>query len=206
MSTWVNLPLTLLGKEVRLVSLNESHIAELEILAQDKRIWEFYPYDLTNKVRFLNVFKNTLIEMEKGSQVAFVIIQISDNKIIGSTRLLDLDQRHRKLEIGSTWLVPDYWGTSINLECKLLLLTFCFEELNTIRVQLKTDERNIRSRTAIQKIGGQFEGILRNEMIRDDKTYRNSAFYSLIESEWEINKKNLSDLLMLKRGTTNIST
>ena len=105
---------------------------------------------------------------------------------------------HKKLEIGSTWLHPDYWGTEINFECKLLLLTYCFEALHTIRVQLKTDENNIRSRKAIQKIGGQFEGIFRNDMIRDNNTKRNSAYFSIIDEEWEDNKLKLTELYETK--------
>ncbi len=97
---------------------------------------------------------------------------------------MDIQPNHKKLEIGWTWLHPDYWGTEVNLECKLLLLTYCFEELKTYRVQFKTDENNIRSRKAIEKIGGKFEGILRHDMIRDNGTKRNSAYFSIIDSEW----------------------
>jgi RimJ/RimL family protein N-acetyltransferase len=81
----------------------------------------------------------------------------------------------------------------VNLECKLLLLEFCFEELNAIRVQLKTDENNIRSQKAIRKIGAQYEGVLRNDWIRDNGTIRNSVYFSIISSEWkEVNIKLLA--------------
>ena len=122
-------------------------------------------------------------EKEKETQFPFVIYHKVHKKIIGATRFLDIQAQHKKLEIGWTWLHPNYWGTTVNLECKLLLLTYCFEKLNAIRVQFKTDENNIRSRKAIEKIGGKFEGILRNDMLRDNGTKRNSAYYSIIDSE-----------------------
>ena len=89
----------------------------------------------------------------------------------------------------------------MNLECKLLLLQYCFENLQTVRVQLKTDENNLRSRKAIEKIGGQFEGILRNDMIRDNntRTRRNSAYYSIIAEEWSIIKLKLERLYEMKK-------
>ena len=99
------------------------------------------------------------MERGNGTQFPFIIFHKLENRIIGSTRFLDIQEKHLKLEIGWTWLDPNYWGTAINLECKLLLLTFCFETLKTTRVQFKTDENNLRSRKAIEKIGGQFEGI-----------------------------------------------
>jgi RimJ/RimL family protein N-acetyltransferase len=104
---------------------------------------------------------------------------------------MDIQHKHKKLEIGTTWLHPDHWGTVINFECKLLLLTYAFETLRALRVQFKTDENNIRSRKAIEKVGGRFEGILRNDMLRDNGTRRNSAYFSIIEEEWSGVKKML---------------
>jgi RimJ/RimL family protein N-acetyltransferase len=201
MTNWVKYPTTLEGQSVNLISLTENHLPELGELAKDKRIWEFFPYDASDINRFMTLYKTAILEREKGTQFPFVIFHKKQEKIIGSTRYLDIQKQHRKLEIGGTWLKPDYWGTGINLECKLLLLTHCFEGLKTVRVQLKTDEKNVRSRKAIEKIGGQFEGILRNEIIRDNYTKRNSAFYSIIEEEWTIQKQILSELVSAKNRT-----
>ena len=98
---------------------------------------------------------------------------------------------------------PDYWATAINYECKLLLLTFCFEKLQAVRVQLKTDEHNWRSRKAIEKIGARYEGILRHDMIRENGTIRNSAYFSIIDSEWPETKQQLQHKLTLKRDEQN---
>lgn len=202
MTNWIGYPLTLQGQTVDLLSLEEMHFAELETLAKDKRIWEFYPFDGSDPGTFLNVFNTAITEREKGNQFPFVILHKRENRIIGSTRFLDIQVKHKKLEIGSTWLHPDYWATEINLECKLLLLTYCFENLHAVRVQLKTDENNLRSRKAIEKIGGRFEGILRNDMIRDNGTKRNSAYYSVIDEEWKEKKLKLTGLYQMKRNAS----
>ena len=89
-----------------------------------------------------------------------------------------------KLEIGWTWSNPAFWLTGHNRECKLLLLTYCFETLGAIRVQFLTDEINTRSRRALEGMGCTMEGILRNERIKDNGGYRNSVVFSVIDSEW----------------------
>lgn len=201
MSTWINLFTKLTGQTVDLLPLNKEHFSVLENLAKDKQIWEFYTYDCSDTNTFLNFFNTAFIERDNGSQYPFVIFHKQQNKIIGSTRFIDIQPKHKKLEIGTTWLHPDYWGTALNFECKLLLLTFCFENLNAHRVQLKTDVLNVRSRKAIEKIGGQFEGILRNDMLRDNNTKRNSAYYSFIDDEWEEKKIKLTALFLSKLNT-----
>lgn len=191
MSHWITYPKTLTGKVVDLISLNKSHFAELETLAREKKIWEFYAYDGSNPDKFTSIFTTACLEQKRGTQFPFVVFHKMEKRIIGSTRFLDIQPAHKKLEIGSTWLHPDYWGTAVNIECKLLLLTYCFETLQTLRVQFKTDENNTRSRKAIEKIGGQFEGILRNDILRDNGTNRNSAYYSIVSNEWKEKKTNL---------------
>jgi RimJ/RimL family protein N-acetyltransferase len=199
MDNWITYPFKLSGEFVDLIALEIKHFSALELLAKDKRIWEFYSRDGSDPDNFLSIFTDALIEREKGNQFPFAIFHRQEQKIVGSTRFLDIQPKHKKLEIGWTWLHPDYWASEVNLECKILLLTYCFEQLMTVRVQLKTDENNQRSRKAIEKIGGQFEGILRNDMIRDNHTYRNSAYYSIIEGEWTDKKKALIEQLTAKK-------
>lgn len=193
--TWIQHPVSLLGKTVSLLPLDESYFETLISLSKDQRIWQHYAIDGSNRQKLKSSLEMALSERENGKQYPFVITLKKENQTVGSTRFLDIQPIHKKIEIGWTWLYPDYWGTSINLECKLLLLTYCFEELEAKRMQLKTDENNIRSRKAIEKIGGVFEGILRNDMIRDNGTNRNSAYYSIIDSEWEKIKFYLMKLL-----------
>lgn len=196
---WIKSNTVLKGELVELIPLEEIHFAELQDLAKEKKIWEFYPYDCENPTRFREILYLALKERDKGNQFPFVIFHKNENRIIGSTRLIEIEPQNRKLEIGWTWLHPKYWATAINLECKMLLLAFCFEYLKVIRVQLKTNEKNIRSQKAITKIGGKFEGILRHHMIADNGIFRNTAYYSIINTEWENAKKNLKELLQNKK-------
>jgi len=151
MANWIDRSTVLSGQVVDLIPLENEHFAELEKLSKDKRIWEFYIFEWYDSEKFLDVLKSAIVEKEKGTQFPFIIYHKPEKKIIGSTRFLEIQPLHRKLEIGWTWLHSDYWGTEVNLECKLLLMTFCFENLHAIRVQLKTDENNLRSRKAIEK-------------------------------------------------------
>ena|SRR6218665_1697638 len=196
---WIDANTTLSGECVELLPLEEKHFPGLAALAANQRIWEFLPINMSSEAHVLAALKAGIAEREKGTQFPFVIFHKGHKKIIGSTRLLDLQPAHRRAEIGWTWLHPDYWATEVNFECKLLLLSFCFEKLKAIRVYLKTDENNLRSRKAIEKIGGRFEGILRQDMIRYNGTYRNSAYYSIIDTEWPEQKPKLKALFDQKK-------
>lgn len=200
---WIDRNTSLVGEIIKLVPMDEFHFEELASIAKEKRIWEFISVDMSSTQKCFQVFSNAIFEREKGTQFPFVIYHQHDNKIIGSTRLMNIEPKHLKLEIGWTWLHPDYWATAVNLESKLLLLIFCFEELKAIRVQLKTDENNIRSQKAIRKIGAQFEGVLRNDWIRDNGTIRSSAYFSIIDSEWKSVSCKLLALLTKKLNEQN---
>ena len=199
MQYWIANNTVLEGGSVMLLPLEKEHFQELVQISKDERIWEFYIFDCMETERFLQFLQIGLDGRELGIQFPFVIYHKKTQRLIGNTRFWNINQPHRKLEIGSTWLIPEFWGTEVNLECKLLLLTHCFEVLKTSRVMLRTDEKNIRSQKAIQKIGGQYEGIIRNDMIRDNQTKRNSAYFGLIEEDWTEIKANLMALLEVKR-------
>lgn len=189
--SWIKHPTILHGRNVDLLPLEESHFEELSLLAKDDRIWELYQSDCTDTNTFYSVYQDALLEREKGNCYPFVIVSKATGKLVGSTRFHTIKPKDRKVEIGYTWLHPDYWATGINTECKFLLLTFCFETLGTIRVQFQANEINMRSRKAIEKLGAQFEGVLRKDKIRDNGIVRNSAYYSIIDDEWEEVKINL---------------
>ena len=204
MSTpWINHPITLSGHLVELRPLEENHFGELFKAASDKRIWEFYTGDWSVHKRFIQIYYGALDQREKGNEYPFVVYYKPSQSIIGSTRLLDIVPYDRRLEIGGTWLMPEYWATAVNLDCKFALLTFCFETLLTNRVQLKTQHDNIRSAKAIQKIGGIYEGVIREHMLKDDGTYRSSAYFSILRSEWPEVKKELHQKLLEKMNTSN---
>lgn len=187
--------LTLTGERLALLPLDELHFPELLALASDQRIWEFYTVNGGNPQRLLQCLYQGIEARDKGTEFPFIIVDLRSDRIIGSTRYLFITPEHKKLEIGWTWFHPDYWATGLNTESKYLLLRHCFEELNLYRVQWQTDEINMRSRKAIEKIGGKFEGILRNFYIRDNGTHRHSAFFAMTDSDWPEAKKNLQNLL-----------
>ena len=198
---WIEHPTALNGQTIDLLPLEENHFNELLEAASDKKIWEFYVGDWSVPDTFRKVYSASLTLREAGSEYPFVIFHKPTRRIIGSTRLMDIVPYDKRLEIGGTWLIPEYWSTAVNFDCKLALLTFCFETLNTQRVQLKTQHDNIRSRKAIEKIGGVYEGIIREHMLKDDGTYRSSAYFSILKDEWPAVKPRLQSLLDSKLKT-----
>ena len=117
-------------------------------------------------------------------EVPFVTVEQSSGRVIGSTRYLNIDPYHRRLEIGYTWVGPQWQRTAVNSEAKLLQLTDAFERLGAFRVEFKTDSLNDKSRNALLGIGATFEGIFRNHMLTDSGRHRHSAYYSIIADEW----------------------
>ena len=153
-------------------------------------IWSYLTVTLETPEDVRKYVSTALINKEKGIEFPFVIINPKTNEIIGSTRLMDINEKHNRLEIGSTWLTPAYWRTAVNTNCKYLLLQYCFEILHLNRVQIKTDHANNRSQKAIERIGAKYEGILRNHMIRKDGTVRDTMMYSVTNEDWfEVEKK-----------------
>jgi len=191
---WIEYPLVLDGNTIRLVSLETSHYDALFELAKDKRLWEHIPTDCSDRKTFNKVYNSALEQRLKGNHYPFVI-QNKRGELIGSTRFFEIFPEDKKLEIGWTWIIQKYWGTVVNLECKLLLLSYCFEKLGIRRVQIKTDANNVRSRKAIEKIGGHFEGILRKDKIKSNGESRSAAYYSIIDEEWVDKKRNLELLI-----------
>lgn len=196
---WIPYPLILKGETVTLIPLEQEHLEELYSASTDKELWKLVPSDCSERATFFSNYSYALEARVNGTQYPFVILDNRTNKIIGSTRFFEIYQADKKLEIGWTWITQEYWGTTVNLECKLLLMSYCFEVLKTNRVQLKTKDTNIRSRKAIEKIGGVFEGILRKDKIQQDGTTRNAAYYSILNTEWEDAKQKIELLIEEKK-------
>ncbi len=181
---WIQHPVVLEGARVKLIPLEHDHLEALCAVAQQKEIWEYISINGADRDLLLAHLRSAMLKRSTGEQYPFTVVDKVENKIIGSTFLHNIVPQHRKLEIGWTWYDPAYWRTGYNRECKLLLLSFCFETLNAIRVQLLSAETNNRSRTAILGIGATLEGVMRNERIRSDGSFRNTAMYSIIADEW----------------------
>lgn len=192
---WIQHPVRLEGERVKLMPLERAHFEELLRAGANEKIWEFMSINGADKDRLQKHLESAVLKRGTGEQYPFTVFDTRSGAIIGSTMFHNIFPEYRKLEIGWTWYDPAYWRTGYNRECKLLLLTHCFETLKAIRVQLLTDEKNTRSRNAIEGIGARLEGIHRNERIRANGTYRNSAMYSIVDSEWNDVKRSLSERL-----------
>ncbi|HEX4208132.1 MAG TPA: GNAT family protein [Ktedonobacteraceae bacterium] len=178
-------PVVLSGRTVRLVPLRMQHASALFEVAQDQDIWAYMPARPDSSLAAMEAsIQQTLAAQQAGRELPFAIVRLEDDRVVGSTRYLDIVPQHRGLEIGWTWLGATARRTSINTECKYLLLGYAFETLGAIRVQLKTDSRNLRSQQAIERLGAIKEGTLRNHIIMPDGYYRHTVYYSIIESEW----------------------
>ncbi|WPB75622.1 GNAT family protein [Archangium violaceum] len=187
-------PVTLEGQSVRLEPLAMSHAPAL-VAVTEPGIFEHFNVVLRSLGDMETYIADTLAAAERGVERPFVIIEKETGSPVGSTRYLDIQRKHRTLEIGGTWLAKRVWRSRVNTECKYLLLRHAFEELKVMRVQLKTDRRNTRSRAAIERIGGRFEGILRQHMLVRGDVVRDSAYYGFIDSEWPEVKTRLESML-----------
>jgi RimJ/RimL family protein N-acetyltransferase len=189
-------PVVLTGKHVRLEPMTEAHIPGLAEIGVGQPFWDFMLYGrMETEADMHGWVMDILTRAEKGTDLPFTVIHLASGQIAGTTRYLNIMPRDRGLEIGGTWYGTDFRRTAVNTECKYLLLCHAFETLGAIRVQLKTDLRNERSQKAIERIGAKKEGILRNHMILPDGRYRDSVFYSILDSEWGEVKKNLFTML-----------
>ena len=181
-------PLT--GRHVRLEPLAEEHREGLRAAADDARIWQ-HTLVVARGPAFDLWFDEALTEGHAGCRIPFAVRRLRGGGLLGSTSYLDLNLKHRRVEIGSTWYVPEVWGTAVNPESKLLLLAHAFEVLGMNRVALCTDLRNERSQAAIAKLGAVREGICRAHMISQGGRIRDSVLYSIIAPEWPRVKANL---------------
>jgi RimJ/RimL family protein N-acetyltransferase len=201
MTNWIKHPLRLEGERVSLLPLEHEYFDELIDSAHEESIWTFMPIDGTDRTTLRHLLNQALLKREKGDQYPFVIFNRLTNRIIGSTSYLKINKESKSLEIGWTWYLPEVWGRGYNEECKYLLLKYCFENLDTIRVQIITWDKNLRSRKAVERIGAKFEGVLRNAVIRHDGK-RNSAYYSIIDGEWPEVKDRLLELYRTKYASS----
>ena len=185
-------PVVLLGKEVRLEPLGLIHAQGLYNRGRVEADWTHLPRSCFVDLADTRHWIDEALAVE--GQLPFAIVETAKDKVIGSTRYLNIRPEHRSLEIGWTWLGQNWQRTAINTETKLLLLSHAFEKLGCIRVEFKTDTRNERSQRALQRIGATKEGVLRNHMIVQDEFVRDSVYFSVISSEWLDVKERLERL------------
>lgn len=184
----------LTGKLIDLELIDESHREELRAIAQDKSIWTYVPYSLVGE-QFDIGFDKMLSALQSQRQVPFVVRRSTDHKVLGSTRLYDIELEFKRLRLGYTWYISEVRGTQVNPEAKCLLLQYAFENLKVIRVEFCVDSRNLRSRAAIEKLSAVQEGILRQHMTMENGYTRDTMLYSILKQEWPMVKKQLQERL-----------
>jgi RimJ/RimL family protein N-acetyltransferase len=197
---WDVLLTRLEGRVVVLEPLREAHVDALWDAGRDERIWRWFPIAPGDEDAFRRYHAHLLAQTARGESAAFATLDAESGTPVGSTSFLVLRPEHRGLEIGSTWLTPRLWGTGANAEAKYLQLRHAFEALGCMRVELKTDARNERSRRALEALGAQFEGIHRKHMLRHYGV-RDSAWYSVVDDEWPAVKARLEERLAAKLQT-----
>ncbi|MCL5116346.1 MAG: GNAT family N-acetyltransferase [Firmicutes bacterium] len=185
-------PIVLQGHHLRLEPLSPAHEEALLKVSGDGGIWSWMSADLSDRGALRRWIEQAVADEAAGVSYAFAVIDMNTGRTVGSTRYLNIESHDLGVEIGWTWYTPEVWGTRINPEAKLLMLTHAFEDWGALRVALRTDHLNAHSQAAIRKLGAQYEGTLRNHRVRRDGTIRHTLVFSIIRAEWPDVKERLT--------------
>lgn len=177
--------ITLERGPVRLEPWGPQHDEQLLAAAQDDDLWRWLPVR-----RPLNLAQMTAVREEHVGQPWAVVVQ---GVPIGSTSYLAIEVELGALEIGWTWYHKDFWASEVNPTCKLLLMSYAFDDLGVDRISLKCDQLNTRSQAAIKKLGVQYDGTLRHHRLRPDGSVRDTAYFSMLADEWPPAKTRLEE-------------
>ncbi len=172
------------GAQVRLEPLTLEHHAALCEVGLDPELWQWIPYRATTAEEMLAYVQNALKDQATGIALPFATVERSTGRVIGSTRYMNIDRPNRRVEIGATWIAKPWQRSVINTEAKYLMLRHAFETLGCVRVELKTDALNQKSRNAILRIGAKEEGTLRRHIVTWTGRIRDSVYFSVLDSEW----------------------
>ena len=176
-------PVTLHGTHATLEPLDASHAAELAEAVRDGELWKLWYTSVPSPDTMEHEIARRLALHAQGSMLPFTV-RDTDGRAVGMTTYMHIDAANRRVEIGSTWYARRVQRSPLNTECKLMLLTHAFETLECIAVEFRTHFLNTQSRRAIERLGARLDGILRNHQRASDGTLRDTAVYSIIESEW----------------------
>ena len=194
-------PTTLEGRIVRLAPMERAHVGAIREAADFPEIWEWTaagPVHTLDDARTYVDF--ALGEQAAGRVIPFVTFDHATGELIGSTRFMNISAPDRRVEIGSTWIRPDRQRSGANSEAKMLMLQLAFDVWGALRVELKTDAFNAQSAAAIERIGGTYEGTLRQHMIVRGRV-RDSMYYSILDTEWR-DPSHRTHQLALRHGIT----
>ena len=185
--------LRLEGKYVSLLPLLPEHAKPLfeAAGANAEQIFRWIPYPMRTREEFEGWVVTALAEEERGESIVFVTQEKSTGQLVGSTRYMNISLANRRVEIGSTWIIPRWQRTAVNTEAKYLMLRHAFETLGCIRVELKTDALNQQSRNAILRLGAKEEGTFRRHLITWTGRVRDTVYFSILDEEWPAVKAKL---------------
>jgi RimJ/RimL family protein N-acetyltransferase len=184
---------TLEGVVVRLEPIRREDAQSFWEIAQNdlEDIFRWIPYAMRTPDDFRNLVDKAFAEQTRGESVVFATTERSSGQVIGSTRFMNIDRTNRRVEIGSTWISPPWQRTAVNTEAKYLMLRHAFEVWGCIRVELKTDALNQRSRNAILRLGAKEEGTLRRHAVTWTGRVRDTVYFSILDDEWPEVKRRL---------------
>jgi len=199
-------PLTLEGAVVRLEPIRREHAEFFWEAAKDALddIFRWIPYAMKTPEDFRRLIDKAFAEQDRGESVVFATVERASGRVIGSTRFMNIDRVNRRVEIGSTWIAPAWQRTAVNTEAKFVMLRHAFEEWKCIRVELKTDALNQKSRNAILRLGAREEGTLRKHLITWTGRVRDTVYFSILDTEWPEVKARLEAKLAAKPASKNV--
>lgn len=192
-------PITLRGSHATLEPLTHARRDELIEAVRDGELWKLWYTFVPSPDTVETEIERRLEQQRTGTMVPFTIVDAATGKAAGMTSYMNIDAETQRLEIGSTWYRKSVQRTSMNTECKLMLLTHAFEVLDCVAVEFRTHFINHQSRRAIERLGAKLDGILRNHRRVLDGTLRDTVVYSIIDSEWPMVRSHLSYQLTRKR-------
>jgi RimJ/RimL family protein N-acetyltransferase len=193
-------PVALTGRHVRLLPMQAEHLAALTAAGSEPSIWQWYSINAGTPEGMRAFVEDGLAMQRQGTAVPFTIVEQASGAIVGSTRFGAIERKHRRAEIGWTWLQPRCQRSGLNTEMKYLMLRHAFEQWGLMRVEFKTDSLNDKSRNALKRIGATEEGILRNHMVTWSGRVRHSVYYSITDGDWPRVKQHLEGLLTRYEG------
>ncbi|MEC7194366.1 MAG: GNAT family protein [Pseudomonadota bacterium] len=192
-------PVTLHSKTVQLEPLSIDHVSDLINAVKDGNLYNHWYTSIPQPKNMKMEIERRLKLQDMGTMLPFAVISLKTEKAVGMTTYMNVEKENKRVEIGSTWYAKSVQRTSLNTECKLMLLEHAFENLACICVEFRTHFMNHQSRRGIERLGAKLDGILRSNAIQKNGTIRDTAVYTIISSEWSSVKANLEYQLVKNR-------
>lgn len=161
-------------------------------IAMEPELVKYSPSDIESESALQHYVIKALEERDQEKSIPFIIYSKVHKAYAGCTRYMHIDWNNKVLHIGSTWIGRAFHGTGLNTQMKILMIDYAFEQLQFEKVEFRIDERNIRSRKAVEKLGAKLEGILRKNVYLLDGYKRNTCCYGILPEEWKLTKIELT--------------